>query len=98
MSFESNLAFFKTLTPPKVYANAFHIDPRLYTLLMIDPGPFDQCAFKYSNLSFILQMFPMNQIRVTKPTSTGSSEVFVDLPNAITLNRHKKDPTSRSRL
>ena len=36
----SMLSNFKpqTVNPPKVTAQAFHVEPRLYTLIMIDPG------------------------------------------------------------
>lgn len=29
---------FQTLEPPRLYANVFHADTRLYTMLLVDPG------------------------------------------------------------
>jgi large subunit ribosomal protein L35 len=28
----------QTLTPPTLYANVFHTDTRLYTMMLVDPG------------------------------------------------------------
>jgi large subunit ribosomal protein L35 len=37
----------QTRVPPKLYANVFHTDVRLYTMLLVDPGAPSSFSFPH---------------------------------------------------
>jgi hypothetical protein len=61
----------QTLVPPKLFANVFHTDTRLYTMLLIDPGASTALANEMNVADDLFKMYQTKKRRRSKLSSTG---------------------------